>query len=114
MWILEEIVSLLGSYSVEDLLPTAKCVAPTLFCGPCTDTKINIDQRTCSNIYEQSGNSCLHWLGELSIILNDLRKMGGPGPGDKKIQKLGPIRTEQFLGQAARRSLDLTWQFRLD
>ena len=40
--------------------------------------------------------------------------MGGPGPGDKKIQKLGPIRTEQFLGQAARRSLDLTWQFRLD
>ena len=79
MWILEEIVSLLGSYSVEDLLPTAKCVAPTLFCGPCTDTKINIDQRTCSNIYEQSGNSCLHWLGE-SLQITPWSQCKADGP----------------------------------
>jgi len=56
---LEDVADFLKSLNEENLLATARCMAPTRYCGPCTNQKHSYYRNECEQIHE---TLCFDWL----------------------------------------------------
>ena len=56
---MEEVSTFLSTLSEEKLLPSARCVSPTRYCGPCTN-QINLFYYEDCEVFHE--NMCFEWL----------------------------------------------------